>query len=204
MWLTFGYETGSLPLVGTWTTPGFESWRDGAGQGRASYLWTWKWNCFPSVFTFSWGILALWIRERWFPSSMAGGQVRLMDRSTSASRREIISCLWATSLGMDSDLLPSQASTHFFFFCCWGAQPPGVAWHPPTPSLFCPSDTTQAGLCLTGLLLHDQGRDPGLNQPRWLQMWLLSVAISKILFGSLKFSFINFLWLWRWQLSFTY
>jgi len=120
--------------------------RELTGQGRASYLWTWKWNCFYSVFTFSWGILALWIREKWLPSSIVkgGGQVCLMDRSTSASQREIISCLWATSLGMDSDLLPSQASTHFWLLL--GSPAPLVLLGIPLPPLLSvPSDTTQAG-----------------------------------------------------------
>ncbi len=122
--------------------------RELMGQGRASYLWTWKSHCIFSS-------LRILLRD---PDSLnprktvlllyggGGGQVRLMDRSTSASRREIISCLWATSLGMDSDLLPSQASSHFCCCCCCGEpSPPGVALHPPTPSFFCPSDTTQAG-----------------------------------------------------------
>lgn len=82
----------------------------------------------------------------------------------------------------------------FLFFVVVGEPSPPVSLGIPLPPLFSVRQTQhRLGLCLTGLLLHDQGRNPGLNQLRWLQMWFLSFAISKILFGSLKFSFIDFL-----------
>lgn len=84
---------------------------------------------------------------------------------------------------------PAKPSFNTFFFCCcWGAQPPWCRLASPYPLSFLSRQTQhKLGLiCLTGLLLHDQGRNSGLNKPRWLQMLILSVAISKILFGSLS------------------
>lgn len=88
---------------------------------------------------------------------------------------------------------PAKPSFNTFFVVVGEPSPPVSPGIPLPPLFFVRQTQHRLGLCLTGLLLHDQGQNPGLNQPRFLQMCLLSVAVSKILFGSLKFSFIDFL-----------
>lgn len=116
LWLTFAYETGCLPAVGTWTVMAL---RELTGQGLLLVNLDVK-----LYFLHSWhSTESFWL----FESQTVRGQLGLMDRSTSVSRWEIISCLWATSLSIGSDLLPSFST----FFVGVPSPPCGLA--PPTP-----------------------------------------------------------------------